>query len=137
MEFGSTLLHYSVEGRLGQGGMGTVYRARDTKLDRTVAIKVLEISDRDAMQHLLHEARAASALNHPNSVTIHSVEQQGDTAFIVMWAMPATTVVKTTGAISIFTSLMKPSPSGFIAAARSGASAPKMTPIAIAIKTWK
>src|SRR6476661_8193111 len=84
MEFGSTLLHYSVEGRLGQGGMGTVYRARDTKLDRTVAIKVLEISDRDAMQHLLHEARAASALNHPNSVTIHSVEQQGDTAFIVM-----------------------------------------------------
>jgi serine/threonine protein kinase len=84
MEIGSTLLHYSLENRLGQGGMGTVYRARDTRLDRTVAIKVLEIGDREAMQHLLHEARAASAFNHPNSVTIHSVEQQGDTAFIVM-----------------------------------------------------
>jgi len=84
MEIGSSLLHYSVESCLGQGGMGTVYRARDTRLNRTVAIKVLEIVDREATQHLLHEARAASAFNHPNSVTIHSVEQQGDTAFIVM-----------------------------------------------------
>ena len=84
MEIGSTLLHYTVETRLGQGGMGTVYRARDTRLNRTVAIKVLEIDDREATEHLLHEARAASALNHPNSVTIHSVEQHGDTAFIVM-----------------------------------------------------
>src|SRR5262245_41731677 len=84
MENGSTLLHYSVESCLGRGGMGTVYRARDTRLNRTVAIKVLEVGDREATQHLLHEARAASALNHPNSVTIYGVEQQGDTAFIVM-----------------------------------------------------
>jgi eukaryotic-like serine/threonine-protein kinase len=81
---GSTLLHYTIEARLGQGGMGTVYRARDTLLNRTVAIKVLELGDREATQRLLHEARTASALNHPNSVTIHGVEQHGDTAFIVM-----------------------------------------------------
>ncbi len=54
-----------------------------------------------------------------------------------MWAMPTTTVVKTIGAISIFTSLMKPSPSGFIAAACSGETKPKMTPTAMAISTWK
>jgi eukaryotic-like serine/threonine-protein kinase len=81
---GSTLLHYTVVERLGQGGMGTVYRARDTLLNRTVALKVLELDDREATERLLREARAASALNHPNSVTIHSVEQHGDTAFIVM-----------------------------------------------------
>ena len=53
-----------------------------------------------------------------------------------MCAMPTTTVVKTIGAISIFTSLMNPSPSGLIAAARSGETNPKMTPIAIATSTW-
>jgi formylglycine-generating enzyme required for sulfatase activity/dienelactone hydrolase len=81
---GTRLLHYLVEARLGQGGMGTVYRARDTELDRTVAIKVLEVADGEARARLLHEARAASALNHPNIVTIHGVQQQGDVAFIVM-----------------------------------------------------
>ena len=81
---GTTLQHYLVEARLGQGGMGTVYRARDTELDRTVAIKVLEVADGEARARLLHEARAASALNHPNIVTIHGVQQHGDVAFIVM-----------------------------------------------------
>jgi formylglycine-generating enzyme required for sulfatase activity/predicted Ser/Thr protein kinase len=81
---GSRLLHYTVEAQLGHGGMGTVYRARDTLLNRTVAIKVLELEDREATQRLLHEARAASALNHPGSVTIHGVEQHAETAFIVM-----------------------------------------------------
>ena len=57
MEIGSKLLHYCVESRLGQGGMGTVYRARDTRLNRTVAIKVLEMDDHEALLHLLHEAR--------------------------------------------------------------------------------
>ena len=64
--------------------MGTVYRARDTELDRTVAIKVLEVAEGEARARLLHEARAASALNHPNIVTIHGVQQHGDVAFIVM-----------------------------------------------------
>ena len=81
---GTRLQHYVIEARLGRGGTGTVYRANDTVLDRTVAIKMLEVADADARSHLLHEARAASALNHPNIVTIHGVEQDGDTAFIVM-----------------------------------------------------
>ena len=81
---GTMLQHYLVEARLGAGGMGTVYRARDTELDRTVAIKVLEVAEGEARARLLHEARAASALNHPNIVTIHGVQQQGDVAFIVM-----------------------------------------------------
>jgi predicted Ser/Thr protein kinase len=81
---GTRLLHYVIEARLGAGGMGTVYLARDTVLDRTVAIKVLDVGDTDARARLLHEARAASALNHPNIVTVHAVEQQGETAFIVM-----------------------------------------------------
>jgi formylglycine-generating enzyme required for sulfatase activity/dienelactone hydrolase/predicted Ser/Thr protein kinase len=81
---GSRLLHYLVEQQLGRGGMGTVYLARDTVLDRTVAIKVLEVADEAHRERLLHEARAASALNHPGIVTIHGVQQQGDVAFIVM-----------------------------------------------------
>jgi formylglycine-generating enzyme required for sulfatase activity/predicted Ser/Thr protein kinase/predicted esterase len=81
---GTTLLHYRIEARLGQGGMGTVYRARDLALERIVAIKVLDVSDPSARSRLVHEARAASALNHPNIVTIHGVEQDGDVAFIVM-----------------------------------------------------
>ena len=81
---GSTLRHYIVETRIGQGGMGTVYRARDTALDRTVAIKILQVADDGARARLLHEARAASALNHPGILTIHAVEQDEAIAFIVM-----------------------------------------------------
>ncbi len=81
---GSTLLHYTVDAQLGQGGMGTVYRARDTLLNRTVALKVLTAESDDAMQRLLHEARSAAAFNHPNSVAIYGVEQHGSTSFIVM-----------------------------------------------------
>ena len=81
---GTTLLHYAIDARLGQGGMGTVYRAQDTVLMRTVAIKVLASVDPDAARRLLHEARAASALNHPHIVTVYAVEQHEDTAFIVM-----------------------------------------------------
>ena len=84
-DIGSTLSHYQIDARLGEGGMGTVYRAHDTVLHRTVALKVLNTgTDAESTKRLLHEARAASALNHPNSVTIHAVEQEGDVAFIVM-----------------------------------------------------
>jgi formylglycine-generating enzyme required for sulfatase activity len=81
---GETLLHYAIDARLGQGGMATVYRAHDTVLNRTVAIKILDAGDAEATRRLLHEARAASAFNHPNSVTVYAVEQHGDVAFIVM-----------------------------------------------------
>jgi tRNA A-37 threonylcarbamoyl transferase component Bud32/dienelactone hydrolase len=84
---GSTISHYVIEALLGQGGMGKVYRARDTVLNRTVAIKVLaskDVGDVESKRRLLREARAASALNHPNVVTIHSVEEAPDFEFIVM-----------------------------------------------------
>jgi formylglycine-generating enzyme required for sulfatase activity len=83
---GTTIGHYTIEAVLGRGGMGTVYRARDTQLNRTVALKVLDETRGDpaARVRLVHEARAASALNHPNVVTVHAVEQQPDFDFIVM-----------------------------------------------------
>jgi eukaryotic-like serine/threonine-protein kinase len=76
---------YRVTARLGAGGMGTVYRAYDEKLRRDVAIKLLHgtLDEGNATQ-LLHEARAASALNHPGICTIYEVENEGNNAFIVM-----------------------------------------------------
>ena len=84
---GKTVSHYEVLYRLGKGGVGEVYAARDTLLGRMVAIKVLQLADlADAESRLrfLQEARAASALNHPNIVTIHDVIRDGDTDCIVM-----------------------------------------------------
>ena len=81
---GTRVGSYEITGTLGEGGMGTVYRARDSVLMRPVAIKVLTSVDPDAARRLLHEARAASALNHPHIVTIYAVEQHENTAFIVM-----------------------------------------------------
>ena len=84
---GTFLSHYRLEGKLGEGGMGEVYRARDTKLDRTVAIKLLPLSttrDPEARRRLLHEARSAASLNHPNIVTIYSVDEADGRDFIVM-----------------------------------------------------
>ncbi len=84
---GETLGHYRIEAQLGEGGMGVVYRARDTLLQRNVAVKVLSgrlQSDAAARSRLLGEARAASALNHPNICTIHEVAEAAGRAFIVM-----------------------------------------------------
>ena len=84
---GILLSHYRLEAKLGAGGMGEVYRAKDTKLDRTVAIKLLPLSttrDPEARQRLLHEARSAASLNHPNIVTIFSVDEAQGRDFIVM-----------------------------------------------------
>src|SRR6187431_850476 len=72
--------HYRVDGRIGSGGMGEVFRGFDTRLNRPVALKLLRTADSDQgdiVQRFLREARAASALNHPNIVTIHEV---GETA---------------------------------------------------------
>jgi len=78
---GSWLGPYQIEAVLGSGGMGQVYRARDTRLSRTVAIKVLTSGSVD---RFIQEARAASALNHPNIITIHDVGEAGGVSYIVM-----------------------------------------------------
>jgi Tol biopolymer transport system component/tRNA A-37 threonylcarbamoyl transferase component Bud32 len=78
---------YRVGTRIGEGGMGVVYLARDTQLDRTVAIKVLPdglVSDPDRRRRFIQEAKAASALNHPNIVTIYSIVRDGGVECIVM-----------------------------------------------------
>ncbi|HET7746783.1 MAG TPA: serine/threonine-protein kinase, partial [Vicinamibacteria bacterium] len=84
---GQTVSHYRIVGKLGEGGMGVLYRAIDTRLERSVAIKVLPAeaaSDPDARRRLIREARAASALSHPNIVTIYEVDTAGEVDFIAM-----------------------------------------------------
>jgi serine/threonine protein kinase/tetratricopeptide (TPR) repeat protein len=84
---GETLGTYQIVERLGEGGMGVVYRALDVRLKRTVAIKVLspgKHGDGERRLRFLQEARAASALNHPNIVVIHDVNEIDGTHFIVM-----------------------------------------------------
>lgn len=87
MKINQTIAHYKILQELGQGGMGVVYKAYDTKLKREVAIKFLspEISLRDQdRERFLVEAQAAAALNHPNIATIHAIEEVDDELFIVM-----------------------------------------------------
>src|SRR3989454_10351127 len=82
---GARLGPYEILSALGAGGMGEVYRARDTRLARIVAIKLLTGPvDQGARGRLLDEARAAAALNHPNICTIHEIADADDRLFIVM-----------------------------------------------------
>src|SRR2546422_7963022 len=84
---GQTLAHYRIEAKLGEGGMGVVYKARDTHLDRPVAIKVLppdKVADAGRKQRFAQEAKAASALNHPNIVTIHDISSDDGVDLLVM-----------------------------------------------------
>ena len=84
---GRRLLHFEILEKLGEGGMGVVYKARDTHLDRFVAIKVLpaeKVADPERQRRFVQEARAASALNHPNIITVHDITQAEGLDFIVM-----------------------------------------------------
>src|SRR5919197_1522308 len=92
---GTRLGSYEILSTLGAGGMGEVYRARDTRLGREVAIKLLPtdwLGDERRRLRFLQEARTLSSLNHPHIVTIHEIESQGDIDFIVMEFVRGTTL---------------------------------------------
>ncbi len=92
---GTRLAHYEVQSKLGSGGMGEVWLARDTKLERDVALKFLHASlglDDEAEERLLREARAASALEHPGILTIHAIERVEGRSFVVMEALRGATI---------------------------------------------
>ena len=84
---GKTLTHYKVLDQIGEGGMGAVYVAEDLNLGRKVALKILReemASSADRLERFRREAQAVAALNHPNIVTIHSIEEAPEGHFITM-----------------------------------------------------
>ncbi|MBZ5633441.1 MAG: protein kinase [Acidobacteriia bacterium] len=88
---GTSLLHYNIVEKLGEGGMGVVYKAQDTHLDRFVALKVLphdRVANEERKRRFIQEAKAASALNHPNIVTIYDIATDRDVTFIAMEFIP-------------------------------------------------
>jgi serine/threonine protein kinase len=102
---GTRLGSYEITSLLGSGGMGQVYRAKDLKLERAVAIKVLRkelASDPERLRRFEQEARSASALNHPNIIIIHDIGKHGDTHYIALEFVEG----KTFREITVSTTLM-------------------------------
>src|SRR5262245_8442693 len=96
---GDTVERYTIESLLGEGGMGSVFRAHDARLDRHVALKVVRVEKAgdgapacDVMARLMREARAAAKLAHPNAVSIFDVGEVDGTAFIAMELVPGKTL---------------------------------------------
>ena len=97
---GQRLQHYEIVGKLGEGGMGVVYKARDVRLDRFVALKVLppeKTADPDRRRRFMQEAKAASALNHPNIITVHDIGEADGMTYIAMECVEGTTLDQSIG----------------------------------------